>query len=321
MKQAVAILLVLVLAMPAYAASGAIWTTRNECGAEQQDVNHYAVGETVFVNAAGFKPGEYPWTVTGQPGGASSDPGQVVASGTVTVGASGSFCIPLYTIPGDDRGEYKVTVGGKKDNYRVRGIAEESIDCVEALEQGLLTGSITGNTATITNNADESFTISLVSYKMFAALIDDQQYYDSETVVVDENSVISIDVPACGYQIDLVCGDPITGEAPYYGNRVIDSAFVNQGNYCIQEDGSSDPSLSAALSIAPFYPQGGDYVFVCSANFPATNYNWYYGDGQILYDSTQGNTYHSYGPGSYTVACTATDGDDWATDTLGISVS
>ena len=101
--------------------SGAIWTTRDDCGDSKQDVNHYDIGEHVWINGANFNPGDYYWRIRGQPGGASCDPWQIVADGTFTVDESGSFCFDAYTVQPDDCGEYKVKFGNKGDNYRVIG--------------------------------------------------------------------------------------------------------------------------------------------------------------------------------------------------------
>lgn len=103
---------------------GAIWTT--EAGCLVQNRNHYAVGEDVYLRGANFPAGaSLAWTVTGQPGGASSDPGLVVASGAVTADPGGAFCLRVYTVQPGDRGEYTVDVVGakKNDNFRVRGAA------------------------------------------------------------------------------------------------------------------------------------------------------------------------------------------------------
>ncbi len=99
--------------------SGAIWTTHDGCGTPDQDVNHYDTGESVWINGSGFSEGSHSWSITGKPGGASGDPGQDVASGTVNVDASGKFCFNAYTVAADDWGEYQVKVGNKGDNYRV----------------------------------------------------------------------------------------------------------------------------------------------------------------------------------------------------------
>lgn len=99
---------------------GAIWTTRVDCGDEQQDANQYDQGEFVFINGSNFDAGDYNWTITGQPGNASGDPNIVVASGSETIDASGAFCFSAYQIALDDCGEYTVDFGGNKnDNYHI----------------------------------------------------------------------------------------------------------------------------------------------------------------------------------------------------------
>jgi hypothetical protein len=101
---------------------GAIWTTSGDCGDESQDVNHFAIGDQVYINGSGFDANtSYSWQIKGQPGGASADPNIVVASGTVMTDGSGNFCINAYTVATDDDGEYSVKVGTKGDNYRVDG--------------------------------------------------------------------------------------------------------------------------------------------------------------------------------------------------------
>ena len=112
-----------VLLIPSVSAGkpGAIWTTKNDCGSEQQDVNHFSPGDRIYINGSGFDAGSYSWRIKGQPGGSSGDPGQVVASGSVSVGGSGDFCFSAYTVKSDDWGEYSVKVGNKGDNYRVPG--------------------------------------------------------------------------------------------------------------------------------------------------------------------------------------------------------
>jgi hypothetical protein len=104
------------------AGSGSIFTTRSDCGSAIQDANHYAVGEHVYTHTQGFDPGTYAWSITGNPGGSSADPSIVVASGTVVIDSSGIACINGYRVQPDDRGEYKVAVGNKFDNYRVDGL-------------------------------------------------------------------------------------------------------------------------------------------------------------------------------------------------------
>lgn len=107
------------LQVNAQANPGAIWTTRDDCGDEQQDVNHYERGEWVYINGANFNPGTYEWYIEGQPGNASADPNVKVAQGQVVVDESGAFCFAAYQVAEDDGGEYTVKVGNKGDNYRV----------------------------------------------------------------------------------------------------------------------------------------------------------------------------------------------------------
>jgi len=104
------------------AVSGSIWTTSNQCGNDQQDVNQYSIGEKVYINGANFAEGSYDWSVKGQPGGASCDPSVVVASGSSGVDSSGAFCFEAYKVKNNDCGEYKVDFGNKKDNYHVNNV-------------------------------------------------------------------------------------------------------------------------------------------------------------------------------------------------------
>jgi len=112
----VALLLVASIAMVS-AGSGSIWTTRNDCGDSQQDVNEYLPGEHVFINGNNFDEGNYDWTITGQP--EKCDPNVVVAEGDHTVDSSGAFCFDAYTVLQGDCGVYKVDFNNKKDNYHV----------------------------------------------------------------------------------------------------------------------------------------------------------------------------------------------------------
>lgn len=118
--------------------SGAIWTTHDDCGDITQDVNHYEKGQWVYINGANFNPGTYDWTIKGQPGNASEDPGDTVAAGQVSVDESGNFCFAAYQVQDDDGGEYKVKVGNKGDNYRVKiGTPSVSIEVGECnLQEG-----------------------------------------------------------------------------------------------------------------------------------------------------------------------------------------
>lgn len=117
---------------------GAIWTTKGDCGNVSQDVNHYAIGETIYINGAGFDAGDYDWVINGNPGRASCDSDAVVASGNYAVDSSGAFCFEAYTVLNDDCGEYKVAFGEKKgDNYRI------DLDAPIVPEFGFYIGALT----------------------------------------------------------------------------------------------------------------------------------------------------------------------------------
>lgn len=128
MKQAI-IAIMMVLALSVLVSAGgpnpvtSIWTTDGSCGGEQQDVNHYGIGDAVYINGkTDATEGNYvwDWTITGGAGGSSCDSGAVVASGSaVAVDSNGTFCFEAYTVADDDCGEYKVDVNKKNDNYRV----------------------------------------------------------------------------------------------------------------------------------------------------------------------------------------------------------
>jgi hypothetical protein len=112
-------------AFAAKGGSGAIWTTNESCQTPAaQDDNHYAVGETVYLRGKNFDANvAVSWTISGLPGGASSDPKLIVAGGTASTDGEGAFCITAYTILDGDAGEYKAEVSrgdsSKKDNFRV----------------------------------------------------------------------------------------------------------------------------------------------------------------------------------------------------------
>ena len=93
--------------------SGAIWTTKNDCGSQNQDANQYSPGENVYINGAGFSSGNYSWEIRGKPGGASCDPNQVVASGNKNVNSSGKVCFNAYTIPSSNCGQQLWRISSK----------------------------------------------------------------------------------------------------------------------------------------------------------------------------------------------------------------
>jgi len=78
---------------------------------------------------------------------------------------------------------------------------------------------------------------------------------------------------------------------------------------------------SSTLSIAQWYPQGNNYIFICNAQgFIPTSYDWTFGDGQQLLDYSQNNVYHTYLPGNYAVLCFAKNGLQKANASMQINV-
>jgi len=135
---------------------GAIWTTRDDCGDENQNVNVYCYGDEVYINGENFNPDtELNWTITGLP--SSCDPKIIVANGTILSGIDGSFCFPAYTIEIDDCGEYKVNVENKNDNFNVSicnypPIAND--DYVTVIEGGTVTILDSGDDSVLGNDTD-----------------------------------------------------------------------------------------------------------------------------------------------------------------------
>jgi hypothetical protein len=101
----------------AVANPGAIWTTDGSCGTSSQDVNHFAVGATVYINYRDIPAGSVAWQIQ-QADGAPPKP--VVASGIEVVGVSGAGCFAAHIIQPNEAGhEYQTTFGNKGDNYQV----------------------------------------------------------------------------------------------------------------------------------------------------------------------------------------------------------
>src|SRR5258708_20702323 len=99
--------------------TGAIFTTNLGCTGTQ-DVNQYSAGQTVTIHFKDFTPASVvSWAIKGQPGGASCNPNQIVAHGTVTIGADGTYCAnAVYTITSADCGEDDVKINDVKGaNY------------------------------------------------------------------------------------------------------------------------------------------------------------------------------------------------------------
>ncbi len=79
---------------------------------------------------------------------------------------------------------------------------------------------------------------------------------------------------------------------------------------------------SVQLSIARWYPQGRNYVFICSASeFSPTVYDFVFGDGNKNLNMQANNVYHTFAQaGTYTVTCTAYDSSRQAEGELIVNV-
>ena len=269
MKKILGIVALFVLALTCvantYAVEGAIWTTKGDCGTEQQDVNHYAVGEHVFINGKNFAEVSKAWDITGQPGGASCDPKIHVANGSKKPNADGTFCFDAYTVAADDCGEYKVKYDNKQDNYRVDSEADTTCEeegytwaiaqynCDEGdwplfgtVRDGFLT-SATGDGEDCsevdwTSNPDAAGVLELnnqgfVNHPGFA----------SAGSIENKHGINSI----------IICGDPLCGNGIVEGNEPCDDGNdVDDdacSNLCEPNQGNNVPEfgvVAAGLALA-----------------------------------------------------------------------
>jgi len=101
--------------------SGVIWTTRNDCGDSQQNVNQYCTGEEVYINGENFEPNStLYWDITV----VSSDiypSGFIINESEITSYSDGSICFYAYNVTKNDSGVYKANVENKTDNFNVNG--------------------------------------------------------------------------------------------------------------------------------------------------------------------------------------------------------
>ncbi len=175
----VSMLMSIMPAFPAYAAQGSTKTSAGSC-ANPVNKNHYTAGDVIVLDFQGFEPGStHSWTITGNPGGSSGDPGIVVASGTFTADANGDWCVDnAYTVQPDDWGEYHVSVeGGKGDNYRVLqepapGDLNISVTKTPSVSTILFPGGLVTFTITITNNESFDLAVTQKSDSVFSDIGD-----------------------------------------------------------------------------------------------------------------------------------------------------
>lgn len=197
----------------------------------------------------------------------------------------------------------------------ITSVSATELSCQDAILSGDLSATITENSVDIHN--PNGYQVSVASYEMYAALIEDQVLFDSKTAT--ETSIVTIDTPTCNNQIVVVCGEPLPYN-PLYDGLVVAHQINTDNHYC--QPTTRQNNATVELTIKDDYPKSTSYIFECNAdNFIPTSYYWYYGDGELLPSSEHNNTYHTYeNGGNYTVACTATDGNTWQTVTKQIEV-
>jgi hypothetical protein len=128
--------------------------------------------------------------------------------------------------------------------------------------------------------------------------------------------------PICsGGQPAPRCGDGVVNQATEECDGV-----APQGSTCNSDCMIETPPQQGAsvdLEIAPWFPQGRNYVFVCAASgFAPTSYSWSFGDGQAQPNGGNDDVWHTFAnAGTYTVACTASDGTTTSSDTLSVTVA
>jgi len=115
--------------------AGAIWTTKGDCGNESQDVNHYKVGEAIYINYKNFTPGlETDWQINatgaGHPVLVGSDLENGIYGGNpITVEPDGNGCFLAFVFTNSEVNQtYQAKFGGvtKNDNF--------SVDCATGYE-------------------------------------------------------------------------------------------------------------------------------------------------------------------------------------------
>src|SRR3989344_3061184 len=104
-------------------------------------------------------------------------------------------------------------------------------------------------------------------------------------------------------------------------NQTNQSNQTNQTNVTTTMQANVTPSVN--MYIMKWFPKGPDYVFACNASgFEPARFTWFYGDGHKLLNILNQNTYHVYqSTGTFTVSCTATDGNLSASDTMAVTVT
>jgi len=123
--------------------------------------------------------------------------------------------------------------------------------------------------ATITNNTNCSFPVSLVSYKMYDQTLIHQVYFDGVTGTALPNSVLTltVDLPPCMAQIDAYYGQIQTSVNTLDTGKLISWNYYQNGgngwegasgNFC--SDPHTDDDLSGSCSVTPNHLTNNGYL-------------------------------------------------------------
>ena len=294
---------------------GTIWTTRNDCGDSSQDVNHYNIGDHVFINGENFDPStSYKWSITGRPGGASCDPGEVVASDNVITNENGNFCFDAYTIQLDDCGEYQVKVGNKGDSYQVnisyapvvgdipdQLVAEGSIFAMISLDDYVSDVDDTDAEMVWVYSGNSELSVSIVA-RVATITIPGENWFGAETITfraVDPDGLWDEDVAI--FTVTAVNDGPVVGDIP--DQLVAEGsifAMISLDDYVSDVDdtdaeivwvysGNSELSVSIVARVATITIPSLDWNGAETITFKATDPGALFDDDAALFTVTAEN--------------------------------
>ena len=133
------------------------------------------------------------------------------------------------------------------------------LTCTQAKNTGYIDWTFDDEgTATVTNNGYETYMFSLASYEKLDLTVQiplQQVLFDSETVEIapGESYTFEISVPACAYQIDLVCDDVIVSfeEEGLYGDKKLSWAHPNDSAGACEADAQEEGALQITKFTCP----------------------------------------------------------------------
>ncbi len=166
------------------------------------------------------------------------------------------------------------------------------------------TGPCTGKTASWVlsqaNNAlaGNAAALSLAELQSCAALINTNASFLSCTAVVPPTNM-SENVSVNQANVTVVIPTNTT-------NTTVEEIPTNgSGNATNTTQEESIPTPAGSLRIAPWYPKGSHYVFICDVPTPVSGrYDWRFGDGEKLLGIRNRDVYHIFKQsGTYDVTC------------------